>query len=162
MLKEHPQPTAEQIARAQAIRANAQRQREAERESFERCDTDGFLSQWAHSIGAQKDDLAAKILEQGGYARFPVLVDQDGEVVADREYRFANRAAPWKTDIVWRVDEVRFGRRWVPAGDRSRVQKALGLREESRWFPAAAAILGGGKGIAGASSCYVGPVRTDR
>ena len=39
-------------------------------DSFERCDTDGFLSQWASGLTAQKYRLQANIEDNGGAAWF--------------------------------------------------------------------------------------------
>jgi hypothetical protein len=49
--------------------------------SFERCDTDGFLSQWALGIGAAKDRMEADLLEAGGVHEFPALFDLQGNWV---------------------------------------------------------------------------------
>lgn len=68
-------------------------------ESFERCDTDGFLSQWAHGVNAQKDRLAADIADNDGYHTFRALFDRDGALVTARYvetrygYRWAVKAA---------------------------------------------------------------------
>jgi len=50
-------------------------------DSFERCDTDGFLSQWASRITADKHRLAAQIAERGGTWQFPALFDLEGRPV---------------------------------------------------------------------------------
>lgn len=167
MRAEPPKPTAAQIAKAAALRQTAIDRKRREEESFQRCDTDGFLSQWALSIGAQRDEANAKILDNGGYARFPVLCDADGNVIADREFRFENPhpvgfgvlvSYSWKLTGKY-VDQC--GRRWIPSGPRSRIQKKLGLHEETRWFPAVAEIHAPGTGMAGAASASVRVVRMD-
>lgn len=64
------------------------RQREQEsRDSFDRCDTDGFLSQWASGINAEKYRLQADIAENGGVWHFPALFDLEGNLVPAREVR---------------------------------------------------------------------------
>lgn len=50
-------------------------------ESFDRCDTDGFLSQWAHQMKSQEYAVAAAIADNGGYADFPALFDLAGNIV---------------------------------------------------------------------------------
>lgn len=60
--------------------ARARYQRSAE--SFERSDTDGFLTQWAADTMAGKYDLQAQIAENGGRATFPALFDLDDDPVA--------------------------------------------------------------------------------
>ena len=51
-------------------------------ESWERSDTDGYLSQWANSLAADRLRLAAEIAECGGRWRFPALFDLAGNLVA--------------------------------------------------------------------------------
>lgn len=59
--------------------AAAARKRSAD--SFDRSDTDGFLSQWASEITARKHDACASLAEQGGRAEFPALLDMGGKPV---------------------------------------------------------------------------------
>lgn len=74
-----PAPTTEQLAEAQRLRQSAlQNEREAEA-SFERCDTDGFLSQWASRISAEVDEKNAMILQNGGMMEFPAVFTLDGK-----------------------------------------------------------------------------------
>src|SRR6476661_6496069 len=62
-------------------RAAAQAADQAAYDSFERCDTDGFLSQWASGLNAQKHRLQAEIEDNGGKWEFPALFDLDGNLV---------------------------------------------------------------------------------
>jgi hypothetical protein len=156
--KTAPKPTAEQIAKIESLEAEAVRALRLKEESWERSDTDGFLSQWANGMTADLNRKKIAILRNGGYARFPVLVDADGKVIATKIYSFAN-PYNYGTDYRWRLPaevEAKAGRRWVPTGSKSRILKQLGLKEESRWFPAYAAIGGSGKGLSGCASAYVG------
>lgn len=50
---------------AQQYRESAAGHIQAERESFERCDTDGFMSQWAHNVMARVAQVKADIVENG-------------------------------------------------------------------------------------------------
>ncbi|GAA3251426.1 hypothetical protein [Nonomuraea helvata] len=68
-------------ASATALRDQANRDDQAAYDSFERCDTDGALSQWAHSLNAQEARLQADITEAGGVALFPALFDLNGNLV---------------------------------------------------------------------------------
>lgn len=54
-------------------------------DSFDRCDTDGALSQWASGITADKYRLQADIAENGGMWPFPALFDLEGNLVPARE-----------------------------------------------------------------------------
>lgn len=48
-------------------------------DSFERCDTDGALSQWASGLTARRLLLEADILERGGVSKFITLFTVEGE-----------------------------------------------------------------------------------
>lgn len=61
-----------------------QRDREAA-DSFDRCDTDGALSQWANGITAEKYRLQADVAENGGMWTFPALFDLEGSLIPARE-----------------------------------------------------------------------------
>jgi len=65
---------------AEELREQAKAKVARAEESFERCDTDGFLSQWASRLGADFDLKKAEILEKGG-AIFPALFDLEGNLV---------------------------------------------------------------------------------
>lgn len=65
-------------------------------ESWERSDTDGFLSQWASGLSAARDRLQADIEDAGGLHRFPALFDLDGRyvparVIEPRQYGWGKR-----------------------------------------------------------------------
>lgn len=64
------------------LRAEAQEWDQRAAESWERSDTDGFLSQWASGLAASRLRLAAEIAENGGRWRFPALFDLAGNLVA--------------------------------------------------------------------------------
>lgn len=164
-----PAPTAEQIREINQLKQAARDARARAEESFQRCDTDGFLSQWASNLGAQKDERQIRILENGGCAEFTVLCSGDSEVVTTR-FRFfpVHLAQPWLgVKKVWDLGTElgeKIGRRWIPTGKNSRIQKQFGFHEEQRWFPAEAAITtgrSGGRGLSGAANAYVGIFRVD-
>lgn len=66
---------------AETYRAMATDCRNRSAESFDRCDTDGFLTQWAHDVNARKYDLAAVLADNNGEAEFDALFDLDGNIV---------------------------------------------------------------------------------
>lgn len=66
---------------ADEYRAMARDARKDADDSFDRCDTDGFLSQWASDTTARQYDLAAVLAENGGEAEFDALFDLDGNIV---------------------------------------------------------------------------------
>lgn len=73
--------TAEMLAQAEQYRNEARGNDRDAQESYERCDTDGFLSQWAHGQMANRYYRAADILEAGGCAEFVALFDLEGNLV---------------------------------------------------------------------------------
>lgn len=145
------------ILSPEALRARAAASDEAAAASFERCDTDGFLTQWAHSIGARQDRLEASIRERGGMAEFPALF-KDGAlvpaVVIETKYgsKWGVFASAAEANGRGRVVE------WVPLGPKSS-KKGYTIGLVLR--PAKAAIVGGGRGLSGAASAGVAPVPTD-
>jgi hypothetical protein len=153
---------------AVALRAMAADARKRAEDSFQNCDTDGFLSQWANDISAQQFEKQAEIVERGGKGIFTGLYEGDRRVAAKVVERPAyNR--PWATTHVWllRDDEVRkFGRRFIPLSGwkkNSRIQKQLGLRECQELAPAHAITSTGGRkstGLAGCANAYVTTART--
>lgn len=143
---------------AAEYRQMAQERRERSAESFERCDTDGFLSQWASDLTAQQYDLQADILDNGGRSTFIGLYEGERRVKA--RFITTQYGTSWllhedETDLIQRR-----GKKFLPTGDNSRVHKKLGLSEEWELDFAKADIVGGGTGLAGAASCRVAAVRS--
>jgi len=66
------------------LRAKARQKERDALESFDRCDTDGFISQWSSGLSAERLYREAQLLEDGGLAEFPALFDLDGNYVPAR------------------------------------------------------------------------------
>ena len=116
---------------AQQYRDSASKHIDASYESFERCDTDGFMSQWAHDIMAQVNRKKAEIVENGNMAVFGGLYDGDRRVMA--------KVIDTKFGASWLLSDdeaAKYGRKFVPIGINSRVQKQLGLSECNEMAPA--------------------------
>jgi len=133
-------------------------------ESFQRCDTDGFVSQWADGISAQLKRAQADLAEAGNVSEFPCLIDAEtGETVDAAEvtvyckFSYSHKGQWVLSDAAAR----KYGRKWFPTGARSRAQRKHGLKEGTETAPAKAIIAGSGKGLAGAASCYVAIVRDE-
>lgn len=160
-ITERPEPTEKHLEQIAKLEKEAAAMRQRAEDSFQRCDTDGFLSQWANQIGARKNDAKIALLRTANHSQFPVLCDIDGNVIADRIHSFVHEhPRGWGVQVreSWRLsdtDAARYGRKWVPVGSKSRVQKQIGLHEEDRWFPAYATIESSGTGLSGAASAYV-------
>ena len=151
----------QRVLRAVANRVSAKRSRKQSADSFDRCDTDGFLSQWASDITAQQLEHQALIDLDGGLAEFIGLYEGDRRVRA-AQVKVYNRFE-YRDEVKWVVDDddaVAAERKWIPTGSRSRIQKQLGLCERKELAPARADIGGSGKGLAGCASAHVITKRT--
>lgn len=155
-------------------------------DSFDRCDTDGFLSQYSHQLHYQLYMAQAQIAEDGGLSPARRLFVKAGpEVEAkliDGQY-----GPCW---LLSDAEAEKYGRRFIPfAGDcphcdneyhqykkgpmkgvckkcqgtgingNSRVQKELGLVEGWVEKPAHAIITGKGRGLSG--SAWVDIIEVD-
>jgi len=142
-----------------SLRESAARHERNARESFERCDTDGFVSQWASGLNAERDRLAASIADAGGVADFPALFDLDGNLVAAKLIN-------GRYGMVWGIlasdDPDSEVVEWVtafPARESTMTRK--GYREGTVMASAAAKLAGGGRGTAGAANVRAIKYRTD-
>lgn len=144
---------------AAELRAKAAQHRADADASFDRCDTDGFLSQWASGINARKADFAADIAAAGGVWTFErvVLETLDGEPVADA------RAVNTRYGMKWRSDAADAWLPYMPArestlgkrGYRERVEQVVAPARAITWAP------DGARGLGGATSVSVVIIRTD-
>lgn len=66
----------------------------AKAESFERCDTDGFLSQWAHQQMQGRYLHMARIADEGGTVSVPAVFDLQGNLVTT-DYRDGDYGPYW-------------------------------------------------------------------
>lgn len=154
----------ETTATAAELRDSARQHFAESAESFARCDTDGFLSQWASDITGRKLMAQARIAEQGGRDEFPALFTTDGELVAaklvDTRYGAAwgllESDDPHSQFVGW----FRESRAQNPATAR-RNDARKGFYVGTVLAPAKADIAGSGTGLAGAASCRVVHRRTD-
>lgn len=124
-------------------------------ESWDRSDTDGFLTQWACNLSSSEASERARILRNGGMARFAGLYQGDRRVKA--------RVIETKFGTSWLLHddekeliEVR-GKPFLPTGESSRVLKKLGLQQRPEWDLAWAKVTGSGTGLSG--SAWVGTFR---
>lgn len=136
-------------------RAEEREHRAAAQESFDRCDTDGFVSQWAHGLNAQLARAKAGIADAGGVATFKGLY-----VIATGE-RARAKKIDGKFGPCWAFvgADGQFTGKFLPCGPRSRKQKAEGFEERDEVAPATAVFKGEGRGLSG--TCWVAVVRTD-
>jgi len=119
-------------------------------ESFDRCDTDGCVSQFCDQKNAQLYMTLAKICENGGVGERPVL--KDGDRTVDAKLIQGQYGLCWILDA---EEEKRYDRKFVPHGTRSRIQRELGLHEETELRRIWATLAGHGTGLSGLSTLYV-------
>lgn len=123
--------------------------------SFERCDTDGFLSQWAFGIVAREKRAQADIAEAGGVATFPALVDATtGEWVP-------SKLIDGKYGTCWAIlgPDGKFTGEFVTAfPKRAATMLRKGYRETRGVWPANARLASTGTGLSG--SCWVQTYKT--
>ena len=140
---------------ADKLRAEAAQCESDKQESFERCDTDGFISQWASGITAQQKRLQADIVERGYESTFVGLYEGDRRVkakVGHGQWGFYWLLHEDEADII----RPRRGKPFLPTGTHSRVLKSLGLAERQESAPARAEVVDSGSGLSG---CHVASVR---
>lgn len=145
-------------ATAEELRAQAARHEQDAADSFERCDTDGFVSQWASGLNAQVARANADIAEAGGVATFERLYLRrlDGERVDARRVKT-------RFGLRWRIDETD---EWLPYRPaRASTLEKRGYVEETEYAVAPAKAQtwapGNARGLSGATSVQVVTFRTD-
>jgi hypothetical protein len=97
-----------------------------------------FLSWKGESVSKRLEWRKQEIAEAGGQAKFIGLYEGERRVIA--------QAIAGEYGMVWLLhesEEAKFGRRFIPYGEQSRVQKKLGLSERLEWQKAFACVEGG-------------------
>lgn len=142
--------------RARAFEAQAAEARAKREESFERCDTDGFVSQFCHGLASSEALENAKIAREGGTALFMGLYEKE------TNRRLKTKRIETKFGDSWLLGDseaARLGRKFLPFGSNSRIHKQLGLEERVERAPAKAKLHGSGYGFSGLASVHVITVR---
>jgi hypothetical protein len=141
--------------KAAGLRAEAARHEANAAESWERSDTDGFLSQWASGINAQKARAEADIAEAGGIATFSryVLEDLEGNAVAAKLIN-------GRYGLCWALEDAagKFTGEFItahPARAATLERKGYREREEEFVAEATASIAANGTGLSGAATARV-------
>ena len=133
-------------------------------DSFDRCDTDGFLSQWASGINSNLNLRLAELAEAGWVSEFPGLFDiKTGERVQAKiiyvKDRFSYNGALKSLWAIIDPKTEKFTGVFLPEGENSRKQKKLGFFQKKEIAPAYAKIDGVGRGLSG--SVWISVYRTD-
>ena len=108
---------------AAECREIARKAHESAIESFDRCDTDGALSQWASQITVRQYQQQATLAENDYMWTFETLVDSDGNLVPCREIntRYGVSYGVYATY----EDAIKCGEiiKWVGTGKRAAANK---------------------------------------
>lgn len=128
-------------------------------ESWDRSETDGFLSQWASGITADLARTRAEIVANGGRSTFPALFDLSGNLVAAKLID-AVYGLTWA--LLSSDDPTSKFAGFVTAfPKRTSTIARKGYREGSVSAPAYADTEGSGTGLSGATSVGVVVRRAD-
>jgi hypothetical protein len=148
-------------------REMAYAQHAAKEESFESCDTDGFLTQWEHGISDSLYQTLAELAENGYTATFKGLYNRStGNRVAAKIIYVDNKFAPWEGEVAtWAMvdpETDKFTGVFLPAfksGKNSKLYK-MGFEERDEVAPAYARTEGSGYGLSG--RVWIATYRTDK
>jgi hypothetical protein len=128
-----------------------------EQESWERSDTDGFLSQWASNLTAREHQAWADLLDNGGKTRLRVLMNLDG-TVASTHIHHGQWGASW---VLNDAAAARYGKRFFKESEAASAKRrrathaSKGFTLGTVLVDGYVAIQGSGTGMSGAASCYV-------
>lgn len=142
---------------ASDLRAQAAEHDAAAAESFDRCDTDGFLSQWAHGITAQKLRAQADLNEAGGMIEVPALFNLDG-TIASTHYGYGEWGPYW---VLNDAATAHYGKRFVnPSKARKEATRARNMRAKGFTVGLVKVrgrvdIAGSGTGLSGCATARV-------
>lgn len=134
-------------------------------DSFDRSDTDGFLSQFASTVMSSKELLQASIVENGGKWEFQALFDLEGNLIPAKTFANQYRDTTWgilatedpQSSFVSYVSQSK-------ARDNDKFVKNMakkGYYVGTVEVPAYADLGGGGKGMGGMCSVHAVVRRTD-
>lgn len=142
---------------AAELRAKAADCYKREQESFERSDTDGFLSQWASSITARKYLAEADLIDAGGTVETRALFNLDG-TVASTHNGWNNFGEYW---VLNEAAAARYGKRFFNPSKAQDQAKAYNA-DKRKGFTVGTVkvrgyvdIVGSGRGLSGAASATV-------
>lgn len=147
---------AEWDALADELQASMKAEYERAHESFERCDTDGFVSQWASRLGGDADGAAVELCKRRGLTTVSVLLDAETGEIASTHHAWGQYGAYW---VLNDAAAEKAGKRFV---NESRASKqatfvknmlAKGFKVGTAEVRAEVKIVGGGTGLSGAVNC---------
>lgn len=124
---------------AVALRQKAEQHAQNERDSFDRCDTDGCVTQWCSAIFSRDAVVGAELADTGNMDVFKVLLDAEtGEVVATTIHTFQSRYT-YGNEYKWAVRRNGSEKaQWVTDYKRESSYAAKGLK--TAWIIAPAKL----------------------
>lgn len=153
-------------ASAEAHRKRSEELEQEAADSWERSDTDGFLSQWASRLGSRRELLQADIDEKNGLWEHSALFDLNGNMVP------ATRHDSKYGGNVWRVfsgeaftSEIK---EWFnPSKARNKKTRLTNNAKKGYYIgsvlaPSHAEMFGSGTGLGSLHTVYAGVERDDR
>lgn len=149
---------------AAEYRAEAAAHETARFESIERCDTDGFVSQWAHGKSAELARAKADLVDAGGVAEFPGLYRRSDGARMRAKLISYKCSYTYSTKWAWsfRNADGTVNREMPLLPDtrstRGKLWK-MGYEVKKETAPAYAYMDGEGTGLSG--SCWVAVSRSD-
>lgn len=152
------------MATAQEWRDKASQAEDEKAASFERCDTDGFVSQWASGVNASKYSLQAEIEEKGGW-ELQAVFDLAGNLIAAKEIETIHG---WTWAILESDDPQSRFKGWFNPSKASTPEKRRANNAKKGYYlgrikskNVKAELGGSGKGLSGALSVHAYVRRTD-
>lgn len=155
----------ENEAAAAKHHADAKAAANAAIESFERSDTDGFVSQWASGVSSRTSALKAEVAENDGRAEVHALFDLDGNLIAAK---YIETQYGWTFGILENDDPESSIVSWFRPSSAQKESTRLANDAKKGYYvgavmaPAAVTTTGSGTGLGGALTVRAITFRTDR
>lgn len=139
---------------AEEWRQMAAASRKRSYDSYQNCDTDGFVSQWGGDLMAREYDLSAQLAETNGAMETVALFDLDGNLV-DARHGWGKFGEYW---MLLDSNGVKVGF-FSPSQAKDTDKRVATDRRKGYYVGRAtvraiAKIQGSGTGLSGATSCY--------
>lgn len=140
------------------LRAHARESYKRREESWERSDTDGFLSQWASDMTGRKYNAMADLKENGGMVEVRALFDAETGEVASTHSDWGQWGPYW---VLNDKATEKYGKRFFSeskantSAKRHATHKAKGFTIGRIKVKGYVTIAGSGTGLSGAANAYV-------
>lgn len=151
-----PTHTADMTAADHRAKAAEAHQRSAD--SFDRCDTDGSVSQFANDLTGREHTAWAQLIDNGGTIEVPALFDAETGEIASTHQGFGDWGSYW---VLRDAAAVKFGKRFwtaskaIKGSTRHRNDAKRGFVLGTVRVEGYVKIAGSGTGFSGLMSCSV-------